>query len=83
MFKPWTRASLWKSLTVLAWLPDPTYFFALMQKSSKKNQGFRKMAKNYFVSLSPANSLLDCIRVLVNLRSNPDNHRDRLPYAAL
>ena len=61
MFKPGTSTSLCKSPKVLAWLPDPTYFFALMQKSSKKNQGFRKMAKNYFVSLSPANSLLDCI----------------------
>jgi hypothetical protein len=27
-----------------------------MQKSNKKDQGFRKMAKNYFVSLSPGNS---------------------------
>jgi hypothetical protein len=27
------------------------YFFALMQKSNKKDQGFRKMAKNYFISL--------------------------------
>ena len=54
MFKPRTSTSLCKSPKVLAWLPDPTYFYALMQKSSKKNQGFRKMAKNYFVSLSPA-----------------------------
>jgi hypothetical protein len=27
-----------------------------MQKSNKKDQGSRKMAKNYFVSLNPANS---------------------------
>ena len=38
MFKPGTSTSLCKSPKVLAWLPDPTYFFALMQKSSKKNQ---------------------------------------------
>ena len=36
---------------------NSTYFFALMQKSSKKNQGYRKMAKNYCVSLSQKNSL--------------------------
>jgi len=33
------------------------YFFCLIKKSNKKNQGFRKMAKNYYISLSPANSL--------------------------
>jgi len=33
------------------------YFFALTQKSNKKSQGYRKMAKNYCVSLDPGNSL--------------------------
>ena len=27
------------------------YFFVLTQKSNKKSQGFRKMAKNYYVNL--------------------------------
>jgi hypothetical protein len=31
----------------LLWI---VFFFALMQKRNKKNQGCRKMAKNYFVN---------------------------------
>jgi hypothetical protein len=38
-------------------LENPVYFFSLMKKSNKKNQGFRKMAKNYFVNLNAGNSL--------------------------
>jgi hypothetical protein len=32
------------------------YFFALMQKSNKKNQGCEKMAKNGGLCLNPPNS---------------------------
>ena len=32
------------------------YFFALMQKSNKKNQGYEKMAKNEGVCINPPNS---------------------------
>ena len=39
------------------------YFFALTQKSNKKSQGCEKMAKNYFVSLNPANSPPDFFKL--------------------
>jgi hypothetical protein len=46
------------------------YFFALMQKSNKKNQGCKKMAKNCIVSLNPANSPQCLIRGNVSAGSD-------------
>jgi ribosomal protein S18 acetylase RimI-like enzyme len=42
----------------------------LTQKSNKKGQGFGKMAKNYFVSLNPANSPPDSLQLLNTAGSN-------------
>jgi hypothetical protein len=49
------------------------YFFALMQKSNKKDQGFRKMAKNYCISLNSANSLRRCNGLADATGSDPAN----------
>jgi hypothetical protein len=44
--------------------------FFLIKKSNKKNKGFRKMAKNYAVNLSPANSLRRFVQFETSSGSN-------------